>query len=65
MGQFKFPGNCLPTPSPKLRLTLISHLGQNIGLGEGYAGSFSETWIEYLYCIWCFYLAASISVWDF
>ena len=33
----------LPTyPSPKLTLTLTSHLGQNDGLGEGQVGSFPE-----------------------
>ena len=34
----------LPTyPSPKSTLTLTSHLGQNVGLGEGWVGSFPET----------------------
>ena len=34
----------LPThPSPKLTLTLTSHLGQNVSLGEGLVDSFSET----------------------
>ena len=34
----------LPTyPSPKPTLTLTSHLGQNIGLGEE-VGSFPETY---------------------
>ena len=33
--QFRFLGNFPPTPSPKLTLTLISHLGQNDGFGEG------------------------------
>ena len=35
--QFEFMGNCPPTPPPPLpsTLTLTSHLGQNIGLGEG------------------------------
>ena len=33
----------LPTyPSPKPTLSLSSHLGQNVGLGEGQAGNFSE-----------------------
>ena len=33
-----------PTPPLlKLTLTVISHLGQNDGLGEGYVGSFPET----------------------
>ena len=30
-------------PSPKLTVTLASHLGQNDGLGKGYVGSFPET----------------------
>ena len=34
----------LPTnPSPKPTLTLTSHLGQNVGLGEGWVCSFPET----------------------
>ena len=34
----------LPTyPSPKPTFTLTSHLGQSVGLGEGY-GSFPETY---------------------
>ena len=34
--QFKFLGNCPPVdPSPKLTLTLTSHLGQKFELGEG------------------------------
>ena len=33
----------LPTyPSPKPTLTLPSHLGQNVGLGEGKVGSFPD-----------------------
>ena len=33
----------LPTyPSPKLTLTLTSHSGKNVGLGEGSVGSFPE-----------------------
>ena len=32
-----------PPPPPKLTLTLASHLGQNVGLGEGQVGSFLET----------------------
>ena len=37
----------LPTyPSPKSTLTLTSHLGQNVGLGEGKVDSFSETYID-------------------
>ena len=35
----------LPTyPSLKSTLTLSSHLGQNVGLGEGKVGSFPETY---------------------
>ena len=34
----------LPTyPSPKPTLTITAHLGKNVGLGEGYVGSFSMT----------------------
>ena len=44
-------GDCtcpqLPTSSsPNLTLTLASHLGQNVVLGEGYVGSFLETYNE-------------------
>ena len=39
--QFRFQGNYPPThPSPNSTLTFASHLGQNVGLGEGYVGSF-------------------------
>ena len=31
-------------PSPKPTLTLTSHLGQNVGLGEGQVGSFPQTY---------------------
>ena len=31
-------------PSPKSKLTLSSYLGQNVGLGEGYVGTFPETY---------------------
>ena len=35
----------LPTyPSPKPTTALTSHLGQNVGLGEGEVGSFPETY---------------------
>ena len=33
--QFWFPGKLPTYPSPKLTLTLTSHLGENDGLGEG------------------------------
>ena len=35
-------GKLLPYPSPKLTLTLTSHLSQNVGLGEAYVGSLTE-----------------------
>ena len=35
LDQFRFLGNCPPTNSPKLTLTLTSYLGQTVGLGEG------------------------------
>ena len=41
----------LPTyPSPKPTLTITSHLGKNVGLREGYVGSFSMTpaWVTIL-----------------
>ena len=35
----------MPTyPSPKPTLTLSSHLGQNVGVGEGKEGIFPETY---------------------
>ena len=34
----------LTYPSQKRTLTLTSHLGQNVGLGEGWLGSFPETY---------------------
>ena len=41
----------LPTyPSPKPTITLTSHLGQNVGLGEGKVGSFPEIHIKYIKC---------------
>ena len=33
--QFRFLCNCLPTPSLSQHLTLTSHIGQNVGLGDG------------------------------
>ena len=33
--QFWLPGKLPTYPSPKLTLTLTSHLGENDGLGEG------------------------------
>jgi len=32
---YTFMGNCPPTPPLTATLTLTSHLGQNVGLGEG------------------------------
>ena len=37
-------GNRTTYPFPKPTLTRGSHLGQNIGLGEGYVGRFPETY---------------------
>ena len=34
----------LPYPSLKPTLTLTPHLGQNVGLGVGWVGSFPETY---------------------
>ena len=34
--QCRFLGNCSPTPPPKSTLTLTSHLGHNVGFGEGW-----------------------------
>ena len=37
----------LPTyPSPNLTLTLTSRFGQNVRFGEGWVGSFPETYID-------------------
>ena len=36
-----------PPPQPKPTLSLSSHLDQNVGLGEGWVGSFPETQIAY------------------
>ena len=46
MDHYTFLGDCPSDPSPKPKLTLIitSHLGQNVGLGEGYVCSFPETY---------------------
>ena len=35
LDQFRFLCNCPPTPPLSQHLTLTSHLGQNVGLGEG------------------------------
>ena len=37
----------LPLPQPKPTLSLSSHLGQNVGLGKEWVGSFPETQIAY------------------
>ena len=42
----------LPTyPSPKPTLALTSHLGQNVGLGEGGMGTFPEMYND-PFCPW-------------
>ena len=38
MDQFRFLGNCPPTPSHKITSTVISHFRQNDGLREGLVG---------------------------
>ena len=43
-GSLYFSGKLPTYPSHKPTLTLTSHLGQNVGLGEGYVGSFPETY---------------------
>ena len=35
LGSIKVSGKLPTYPSPKLTLTLTSHLGENLGLGEG------------------------------
>ena len=40
----------MPTyPSPKPTLTLISHLGQNVGVWKGQVGSFPETYNDWIF----------------
>ena len=39
--QFKFLGNCPPTP-PLITLTLTCYVGQNVSLGDGLVSSFPE-----------------------
>ena len=40
----------MPTyPSPKPTLTLISLLGQNVGVGKGKVGSFPETYNDWIF----------------
>ena len=47
----------LPTyPSPKPTLTLTSHLKQNVGLREGWVGSFSETYYDPILLAHCYCL---------
>ena len=46
-GSVGYESGKLPTyPSPKPTLTLPSHLGKNVGLGEGRVGSFPEKYDE-------------------
>jgi len=44
MGSLYLSGKLPTYPSPKPTLTLTSHLGQNVGLGEGCVGRFPETY---------------------
>ena len=45
-GSIYFSGKLTTYPSLNLTLTLTSHFGQNVGLGEGLVVSFPETYIE-------------------
>ena len=45
-GSIKVSGKLPTYPSPKPTLSLTSHLGQNVGLGEGYVSSFPKTKID-------------------
>ena len=47
LGFLKTAHSTPPPPQPKPTLSLSSHLGQNVGLGEGWVGSFPETQIAY------------------
>ena len=42
LDQFRFLGKLPTYPSPKPTLSLTSHLGQNVGLGEGWVGAYQE-----------------------
>ena len=42
-------GKLFTCPSPKPTLIIISHLGKNVGLGEGWVSSFSETYNPILF----------------
>jgi len=44
LDHYIFPGKLPTYPSPKPTLTFTSHLGQNVGLGEGLVGSFPRTY---------------------
>ena len=46
MDQCMFLGNCPPTPPQNLTFTLPPRLGQNVRFGEGWVGSFPETYID-------------------
>ena len=41
-GSIKICGKLPTYPYPKPKLSLTSHLGQNVALGEGWVGSFPE-----------------------
>ena len=54
-------------PSPEPTLTLTSHLGQNVGLGEGWAGSFPVTYNDLLFFtetpFWVPWISQAFSTW--
>ena len=46
------PVRMIPTYlSPKSTLTLTSHLGQNVSIGEGWEGSFAERYNDHNVCL--------------
>jgi len=48
VGSVYVSGKLSTNPSPKPTLTLTSHLGQNVGLGEGQVGSYGHLIIKSL-----------------
>ena len=57
IGSVKVSGKLPTYPSPNPTLILTSHFGQNVGLGEGWVGSFPETLNDSLY------LSRSLLMW--